>query len=236
MCEPASIAKPTGEFWRIVTTSNVGSVGVNTGGTMSTCAMFRAAATDSNHKGRGVTKIKKIKISKLEAAQLQLETAVRLYFQDGDPVSIHTLTCAAYNVIRDVNTKRRGPRMFARDMFIESVKPRYQTKVRKQISAAENFFKHGQLGRETIDFNPEQSDWLIFEAASYYFKLTGQDRPLFKLFRGWYVGHHLSLLKLPAEEKQLLAKALEVAKRVGKRRYFELMLPVVARKSIAKIP
>jgi hypothetical protein len=33
----------------------------------------------------------KIKISKLEAARRQLDTAIRLYFMESDSVSVHTL-------------------------------------------------------------------------------------------------------------------------------------------------
>jgi hypothetical protein len=42
--------------------------------------------------------VKKLKISKLDAAKRQLEVAIRLYFYFGDPVAIHTLTAAAYNI------------------------------------------------------------------------------------------------------------------------------------------
>jgi len=55
-----------------------------------------------------MTTVQKLTISKLDAAKRQLETVIRLYFVHGDPVSIHTLTSAAYNVIRDVNKKRGG--------------------------------------------------------------------------------------------------------------------------------
>lgn len=42
---------------------------------------------------------KKIQVTKLDAVRRQLETAVILWFHDGDPVSIHTLTGAAYQII-----------------------------------------------------------------------------------------------------------------------------------------
>jgi hypothetical protein len=172
---------------------------------------------------------KNITITKLDAAKRQLETVIRLYFHDGDPVSIHTLVCAAYNIIRDINKRRNGRPMFAKDEFIEFVKPEHQKEVRKKINAAENFFKHGQLGVGTLDFNPEASEWPIFEAVSYYYKLTGEDPPLFNLFRGWYVSHHESMFKLPAEQKELMVKGAEAAKSVGKIRYFEMILPVIMR-------
>ena len=43
-----------------------------------------------------------IVIAKLDAAKRQLQTAIALFFDDGDPISIHTLACAAYDVIDDV--------------------------------------------------------------------------------------------------------------------------------------
>jgi hypothetical protein len=35
------------------------------------------------------------RISKLDAAERQIDTAIRLYFEDGDLVSIHKLSAAA---------------------------------------------------------------------------------------------------------------------------------------------
>ena len=51
-------------------------------------------------------------VAKLDAAKRQLETAIRLYFSNGDPISIHTLAGAAYNIVWDVNKKRGGSPMF----------------------------------------------------------------------------------------------------------------------------
>ena len=52
----------------------------------------------------------KLRLTKLDAARRQLETAVRLYFHEGDPVSTHTLAAAAYNVLRALNKRQGGPR------------------------------------------------------------------------------------------------------------------------------
>jgi hypothetical protein len=41
----------------------------------------------------------KITISKFDAARRQLNTAITLWFADGDPVAIHTLAYAAYEII-----------------------------------------------------------------------------------------------------------------------------------------
>jgi hypothetical protein len=52
--------------------------------------------------------MKKIEISKLDAAKRQLKTAINLYFSYGDPVSIHTLASAAREILYDLNKKHSG--------------------------------------------------------------------------------------------------------------------------------
>ena len=42
--------------------------------------------------------------SKLDAACRQLNTAILLWFAEGDPVSIHMLACSAYQIVHDCNT------------------------------------------------------------------------------------------------------------------------------------
>jgi hypothetical protein len=49
---------------------------------------------------------KGLRIGKLDAARRQLETAIILWFTDGDPVAIHTLAFAAYEIIHVVSKKR----------------------------------------------------------------------------------------------------------------------------------
>ena len=45
-----------------------------------------------------------VTLSKLDVARRQLETAIRLYFYDGDFVSTHTLAAAACKVLNDLTT------------------------------------------------------------------------------------------------------------------------------------
>ena len=50
----------------------------------------------------------KVAITKLDAARRQLWVAISLWFQDGDEVAIHTLACAAHQIIHDINQHRGG--------------------------------------------------------------------------------------------------------------------------------
>jgi hypothetical protein len=47
-----------------------------------------------------------VTVTKLDVAKRQIETAIVLYFAECDPVSIHTLCRAGYDVIHALNKKR----------------------------------------------------------------------------------------------------------------------------------
>lgn len=48
----------------------------------------------------------KIRVTKLEAAQRELEAAIRMYARDEDPVAIHVLVGAAYDIVCDLFEER----------------------------------------------------------------------------------------------------------------------------------
>ena len=103
----------------------------------------------------------KITITKIDAAQRQLQTAVMLWFTGGDPVSIHTLAYAAYEIIHAVS-KRMNPSR--RDLLFDSlvVKDEHRSDFNLVLKKHANFFKHGNKADETaIDFHPVASELFI---------------------------------------------------------------------------
>lgn len=48
-----------------------------------------------------------VTVKKLEAKR-QLHTAITLWFADKDQVSVHTLACAAYQIVHDINRNKKG--------------------------------------------------------------------------------------------------------------------------------
>ncbi len=172
---------------------------------------------------------KTIVVTKLDAAKRQLEMAIRLYFREEDPVSIHTLVCAAYNVIRDVTKQQGGSPMLIKDELIEVyVRPGHEREARNVLNAAENFFKHAdrdQLG--TIEFDPDASAFIIWDAARGYFRITGEWTPLFQVFNLWFIAANEKIIK--PEFKEKLAGPARAARSVGRADFFEMMLPVLMR-------
>lgn len=127
----------------------------------------------------------KIQISKLDAAKRQLETAVKLYFNDLDPVSIHTLSFAAHSILSDLNKKSSGT-PFILD-FINLVKKEYRSEVRKKVNNAKNFFKHADRDPySNIEFYVELNEFILFDACEGYQILTNEKVPPFIIYRGWF--------------------------------------------------
>lgn len=106
-----------------------------------------------------------IEVTKIEAAQRQLHTAISLWFKDGDPVSIHTLVTSAYQIIHDVNHRRKGPPLlFDSDLLKDEHRKEAVSLIKKDA----NFFKHADYRRKnranTTTFNPALSEGFMLFA------------------------------------------------------------------------
>ncbi|MDD1777318.1 MAG: hypothetical protein LUQ65_04045 [Candidatus Helarchaeota archaeon] len=170
---------------------------------------------------------KVLTISKLDASKRQLETVIRLYFSLGDPVSIHTLTSAAYNILRDINKNRGGKPLIIKEQIIGYIKPEYQKEIRIKINEAENFFKHADQDHDAvIRFYPDQSELLLLEACSVYSTLTGEMPPLFKVYTTWYMSHHTDLYTFTEDVKRDMKKLLPSVLSMNREEFFNVMLPI----------
>jgi len=123
----------------------------------------------------------KINFSKLDSAKRQLETAIDLFFKNEDPVSIHTLACAAHEIL-EVILGERGVNSMHKEL-IGSIKEEKRDFVFKKINEAKNFFKHGARDvNKTISFDPELSTYFIWDACQLYEKLTNEKVKRFFIF------------------------------------------------------
>jgi hypothetical protein len=128
-----------------------------------------------------------LNVSKLDAARRQLETAVTLYFDDGDPVSIHTLTAAAHQVIADLSKKRGGRRMIIDVAVEKTVRPEKRAEARKIVRAAANFLKHADNDADaTLSLLVSQSEFLLLDAVLQYAELTGEFVPRLRIYAAWF--------------------------------------------------
>ncbi len=100
-----------------------------------------------------------IKITKLEAAEYQIDKAIELWFDDDNPVSIHTLACSAHQIIHDINRK-----MGERDLIYDSqiIKDEFRKEINKRLKKDYNYFKHTDKDwNESIDFETDNTIFFI---------------------------------------------------------------------------
>ncbi len=101
----------------------------------------------------------KEKVKKLDAAKRQLDTAIELWFNDGDPISIHTLSCSAHQIVHDIN-KKTGWRDLVYDTLI--IKDEYRKQWIAKMKGTYNFLKHADRdGTDSIELDPATNEFFI---------------------------------------------------------------------------
>ncbi len=149
----------------------------------------------------------RITISKLDGALRQLETAITLWFHDGDPFSIQTLAAAASQVLYDVNKHRNGAPLLLDPSLI---KPEYHKEYHKALKSAPNFLKHADKDPEdSITFDPNLNKILLFEAVFNFGIITKQPRtPIFNCMFHWFFTRNPQYFQ--TEQAEILRKSIPV--------------------------
>lgn len=110
------------------------------------------------------------KISKIDAARRQLDTAIDLYFDDIDALSCFTLAYASLKVLFDLYPHHKG------DDFATQIDRVIGEAGWKHISGVGNFLKHADRDPEGMleRFDPENGMAIIGLATLIYRRITGE--------------------------------------------------------------
>jgi hypothetical protein len=135
-----------------------------------------------------------LKISKLDAARRQLETAILLYFNEADPVSIHTLTAAAHEILRDLSLHIDSPMLLERSF--EHLPEELRNKIHNAMRQPQNFFKHADRDpQESFEFVPGMTEWILVDGMGKYFELTGERTLILRTYDAWFGARHSEFSK-----------------------------------------
>lgn len=136
-----------------------------------------------------------IYISKLDAAKRQLDVAINLFFKNGDPVSIHTLSAAAYDVLIGLGKAAKVVELGIKDTELY-IKEGHQKEYLAILNKAQNFFKHSDKDpKETIEFSPESTVFFLLSAVKLYMDLTKEKPNNMVVYAHWCVLMYPTLLK-----------------------------------------
>lgn len=154
-------------------------------------------------------------ISKLDAAKRQLDTAINLYFKDADPVSIHTLTAAAHQILMDI-AKPEGIKSFMKDTSI--IRKGKEKEYLVLINEAENFFKHANKDSHSLlKFIPAQTEAFLLDAVEMYMQVTKEMPEDMSIYRVWFLLNNPEIVS-DETKKQLKEKNINVERFKSKSR------------------
>jgi hypothetical protein len=126
------------------------------------------------------------KISKLEAARRQLETAIKLFFNDSDSISIHTLAAASHNVLKDLDDEDK--KVITNDKILEFVKEDMKKEFFRIMRKPQNFFKHANQDPESeLRFNPEVNEIDLFFAVWQYYQFSDDPPFWIRSYKVWFM-------------------------------------------------
>src|SRR3989344_5083783 len=170
---------------------------------------------------------------KLGAARSQLDTAIELFFQEKDEVSIHTLTSASFTILRDLGRRRGMPDPFE---FTNNAPGVLKKKIISLLNEPQNFFKHADSDPSSLlHFNPTRTIYDMLMASSLYTQISQKASPLMTLFTIWFFTYrkdklpemlHIGLLS--NEEKTEILNLIE-GRDHNDRQSFLNLLPALER-------
>lgn len=127
-----------------------------------------------------------VNISKLDAAKRQLETAILIFFNYGDIVSIHTLSAASHQLLMDLG-KESGIKSSIKETNLIFIREDKRAEYKQMMNKAENFFKHASKDKDALlKFSPRQSELMLWDACAMYKSLTKEIPPVIYLFDMWF--------------------------------------------------
>lgn len=143
-----------------------------------------------------------IYVSKLDSASRQLHTAVKMFLQNSEPVSIHTLACASQEILESL-CKTQGIKSL-KTQILEFVREERKKDFIKMLDKAKNSFKHAGIDpNETTKFNSEETELILWDAIRLYHNLTKEKVSLFVAFELWMYANNTDLFILVPEQKQV---------------------------------
>jgi hypothetical protein len=155
----------------------------------------------------------KVRLNKLAVVDRQIDTAIWLWFNGGDIVSIVTLTGAALGVLDGLFQRHRKSRPipFNDEMAeLANITPR---KARNLVKLDETFAKHARTDpEETREYTERRASVYLFCAVAGYNEFAGthQERGLRSLFALRYAMFNEHLYNPPPSMHQTAEERLEV--------------------------
>jgi hypothetical protein len=150
----------------------------------------------------------KIKLSKIQVAEIQLNEAIYLYFSNAHPIVVETLIGAVAGILRPLGRKY-GIKAPIHDSDI--IKPEYKKEwIGKYLHKAQNFCKHSANdSNDILEYEAKVLPFSIYEACYLYRWVASNKGLKYRqsssglLFEMWFQLHYPELVKDHEKMEQL---------------------------------
>ena len=171
-----------------------------------------------------------VKVTKVQVASAQLDAAIELFFLSDNAVAVHTLTAAAYNVLRDLARRDDMDFPFIKTGFIATLKESEKNKVIAFFNAPENFFKHADRDPDgVLEFDPQLTELMLMDACSYFKEQPDFKPKHFDAIKAWAGSLRADVSKESPEGLATLA-IIQGLKAAGKQQFWKWYCGLAAAK------
>jgi hypothetical protein len=145
-----------------------------------------------------------IKTDKVDAARRQLESAIRMFFGNEDPLAVYTVACAAERILRDVAENSSSSNLHQR--LKQMIKPGKEKEFWKRSNQSANFLKHADhdpVG--TLEIKDEEIEFTLALVCGYWVSLGHHPSGQIRGFLSWFVAMHPEFIAENSTTQTLLA-------------------------------
>lgn len=133
--------------------------------------------------------------NKIEAAAVQLATAIELYFSDDDKyvIPIHALTANALQVLEDLSKDEWYMQFSLKDNVLKYFPEEFHKKILKKFREEQNFIKHADFDKNgIINLDTAKTELMLFFATSLastkgYSYTSLEIKQIFSIYTIWFI-------------------------------------------------
>lgn len=130
--------------------------------------------------------MRKICVTKLEAAATQLSVAIAMFFSEDDPISSYALSCNSGEILRKLRNHQK------KDYFLSVVEDHFDRKsdLYKTYNSTWNFLKHADKDPDSkIEFSEEQLVYSLWVATHDLYQIVDNLArfPAALTYYHWYI-------------------------------------------------
>jgi hypothetical protein len=146
-------------------------------------------------------------LTKRDVARRQLMTAIELFFQNKDLVSVLSLATNAWEVV-DALCTRAGVVSMS-NQARENVRAGKDLKIHYINQPCRNFFKHADTDPDAVleEFDEKSVEGILFLAVEDYIRLFKQSPLELQVFQAWYLA--INEEKIAESEKERVSRRVE---------------------------